>query len=457
MKFEFDINEINVIGRKVVESEKEIRFLIFLMFVLIIVASLGCIESKKSPAVNVTETTTPEPMAVGNVTDFKPPFDLRWKYESSYFHTIDILYENGTLYQFGVPPIPNDNLTVRAFDKAGKMKWQRGGIAAISNSFGMTGDELVALDMETGTELWREKLGIGGEYSLVVDNGTAYVGASEGIVAYDIRDRTVKWKFNFGRELTGSSGVNLEKKGDILYASINTFKISIDKAETPPKIVALNAVNGTLLWVQEIGAFEIASLPPAPTVGRDKLYILTLASKTVYALDRLNGSIIWKSAVPIRDTTANHLLKIPLYEDKLYGTELRNEQVYALDANTGKAVWNTNISETVTIQNLPVVYDDVVYVGVEESGRSHDLYAFDANDGKLIWTYATKKKWTLTGGNPTSFNFLVIGDDMLFAVMEKGDVYAFSPRSSKTAGFEAVLGLFGLFAIIAYKERRKLK
>ncbi|MEJ5341322.1 MAG: PQQ-binding-like beta-propeller repeat protein [Thermogutta sp.] len=111
-----------------------------------------------------------------------------------------------------------------------------------------------------------------------------------------------------------------------------------------------------------------------PVVYRDRLFVGTLRG-TVYALDRLKGTVAWKVHLPgaILHSCAADGKKVfvPCADGALYALAVRDgTQLWRFQ--TGTAVWNS-----------PVVFDGKVFFG----GRDGKLYALRSEDGKLAWQY----------------------------------------------------------------------
>jgi len=112
-----------------------------------------------------------------------------------------------------------------------------------------------------------------------------------------------------------------------------------------------------------------------PVVSRDKLFVGTLRG-TVYAIDRLKGTVTWKVYLPgaILHSCAIHDEKVfvPCADGALYALAIRDgTRLWRFE--TGAALWNT-----------PVVFEDNLFIG----GRDGKVYALRANHGEIAWQYS---------------------------------------------------------------------
>ncbi len=184
------------------------------------------------------------------------------------------------------------------------------------------GDRILALDAETGVKKWEFKgtasYGIGA--SPVILNNVAYFGSQNYFYAVDLKTGAKKWE---------------------LYTEGN--------CESPPTLVD--------------GVIYIGSNSYSPV------------SSTMYAIDAVKGTVIWKFSVPSGSsisigasaTVVNGIVYFSSY----------NYILYALDAKTGASKW-TYTDKTYTWSN-PAIVNGVLYFSASS------LIAFDALTGSKIW------------------------------------------------------------------------
>ncbi|WP_420432879.1 PQQ-binding-like beta-propeller repeat protein [Hyphobacterium sp.] len=224
-------------------------------------------------------------------------------------------------------------------------------------------DRVYALDPETGSEIWeqrvrsdnrRDRIGFGG--GLAYDNGRLFV--------------------HTGRRF----------------------------------LAALDATNGAEIW-------RTSALTPfhsAPTAVNGNVFVST-DDNELYAIDQDNGEIIWNHqgiAEPARLITAP---SAAVYGETIVAPYASGE-LTALRLQNGNPIWNdaltrqgglTPISAINDVAGSPVIVDDHVYA----MNHSGILAAFDLRTGERIWTQPA-------GGLHAPW----VAGDFLFIVTTDGEV-----------------------------------
>ena len=133
-----------------------------------------------------------------------------------------------------------------------------------------------------------------------------------------------------------------------------------------------------------------------PLVIGDVMYIHAPFPNTVYALD-LNdeGRVIWKhepkqdpSVIPVM--CCDTVNRGPAYADGRLFLHQADTTLKALDANTGEVLWavqNGDPSKGETGTSSPMVYGDMVYVGISggEFGVRGHVTAYNVETGEQVW------------------------------------------------------------------------
>lgn len=108
---------------------------------------------------------------------------------------------------------------------------------------------------------------------LLVD-GRAFIGTADNqVVALDADDGTELWRFQTGHSIWGRPSY---KEGTLFVASLDR------------KVYALDAENGRQLWMTELGGAIASSV----VVDTDLVYV-TSFDQNMHALDRATGRIVW--------------------------------------------------------------------------------------------------------------------------------------------------------------------
>jgi polyvinyl alcohol dehydrogenase (cytochrome) len=187
-----------------------------------------------------------------------------------------------------------------------------------------------------------------------------------------------------------------------------------------------NVGSLTLKWVFTTGADVSAT----PTVAADAVYFPDWAGN-LFAVNKHTGQLIWSHQVSDYDGASGALVRgsPAVHGNELIVGDIPGRYVYHNDANviavdrkTGALRWITSVDSHVTAQitGSPVVFGDVVYVGVSSQEEAFALagnlpepqtyhcctfrgsvVALNANTGQLLWkTYVLPDN----GGQPGGYS-----------------------------------------------------
>lgn len=290
---------------------------------------------------------------------------------------------------------------------------------------------LYAVDLNTGKQLWKTKLGPM-KASPAVKGGKVFVGDGDGVV-YGVEAATGKilWKFATDAEIT--AGCNFH--GD------NVLVGSHDA-----KLYCLTA-DGKKVWDFAIDG----PVNGSPAVIGDTAFVAGCDS-TFHAVDCKTGKSPWNLALSGQaaataavdggfayfGTMTNEVVAVdlaarkmgwqfaptrraqPFYSSAAVTESLivagsRDKKVYALDRKTGKEVWSLTTEGMVDAS--PVVVGQRVYVGCLSNGG--EFYVLDLKTGK--------KLQVLELDSAVSGSVAVAGDRLLVGT-EKGTVYCLGKK-----------------------------
>lgn len=222
---------------------------------------------------------------------------------------------------------------------------------------------LFALDAGSGSELWHAPAdGIIWGAPLVVGD-TVYFGADAGFLALDAA--------------TGEERFTLPTNSGRVYSPAATLDGTV-YAAFGTRLVAFDATSGVVLWehVAELDWNRLAADAAAVHCGAEDGYF--------YALDRLTGDELWRSALAGAFWTAPALTEQAVITGNIDG------RIRALDRATGSQSWEFTADDWATAD--PIVAGGVVYAGVgNHEGRAGErpLYALDLATGDLLWSFKT--------------------------------------------------------------------
>lgn len=330
----------------------------------------------------------------------------------------------------------------------------------------LTMDGMFALNEATGSVVW-SNLRISGLSTPAFYNGSLLVDGSDGRV-HLVSAATGAEVWNVSLVANPSfSGITSSPKLLFDTAYLGTF----NESGGPGEVVAIGAVNGTILWRHTAPASVSFS---SPAVAEDTVYvgIIGLYNTTtqvtydhpygVLALNATSGAERWFfiSAAPMAAS--------PVYAAGWVFAPAKDGSLYALDARTGSVRWRTAVQAGVS---SPAYHDGILYVagGVSSFGGPGKVTALNATTGATVWsftpngvvqssvTYAAGSvvfatnaangtiyvleaksgglDWTYTP-SPAQYIFgsPVVADGMVFAVSDNGHVYAFASAGPAPLG-----------------------
>lgn len=228
----------------------------------------------------------------------------------------------------------------------------------------LTSDDgyLYAIDLYTGTEIW--KVWIEAQYSspVVVDD-IIYVGSGDDkLYALHVEDGSEVWVFDADNYVWTTPFV----EDGIVYFG-----------DGDGSVYAVDADDGSQLWKFIAGGRVVSS----PLVANGVIYFGSW-DYYVYALDAKDGTLRWKflTGAPLWSSPAAGEKENIIYIGS------RDGKVYALDADDGREHWNFEV-DSGYVDSSPAVEPGVVYIG--EGGAGHNIYALDAETGTELWRYTT--------------------------------------------------------------------
>jgi outer membrane protein assembly factor BamB len=217
-----------------------------------------------------------------------------------------------------------------------------------------------AVDAATGRELWRyyapqDTVGVPQGYvappgyvassHIDADEQTVYIPAwGASVSAVDLRTGRVLWVWKPGRidGDTATSGVfrsgsmSARVSGDTIFATMWHY-VNRAGVYSEAWLVAIDRLNGSELWRVRLPYIGAGVLIWATPVLYQNLVIVHTLSARTYAIDRETQKVVWEFTVP--SARLSTVAGAELYGDVLY-VDGGDEQIHALRVRDGSVIWN---------------------------------------------------------------------------------------------------------------------
>lgn len=273
---------------------------------------------------------------------------------------------------------------------------------------GGTDSLLHALDIKTGTEIWRYRTK--GEIisNVCIGGDRLYLNGGDGML-YALHKQTGKlvWRFS----------TNGEKKYDFADYFQSTPVLSngvLYFGSGDGNIYAVGADAGVLIWSFKTGGIVHGTA----AIDHDKLFVGSFDG-FVYALNVSNGDLVWKfktvghNYFPLGEAQGS-----PAVFKNLVFIGARDYNIYALDQNKGFCHWNKSFTRGWGL--CTNIHDSVLYIG---SSDERVLIAANPETGEEFWK--TKMEFLVFGNNAYTDSMLYVGTTM-------GKLYGMALHSGKT-------------------------
>ncbi|OJW59649.1 MAG: hypothetical protein BGO55_21990 [Sphingobacteriales bacterium 50-39] len=271
--------------------------------------------------------------------------------------------------------------------------------------FGSSDGYLYAINGVTGNLYWKYNLG-SQVTGITVSNSVVYAGNANGtLYAFDMLTGAVKWTFQ-------------KTLGTFTIPTLHDNKLYVGYATSgvvqTHSLLALDAVNGGLIWEQHIAYNNYPSTLFNPTFVDGVIYINSWSSG-LFVFDAVSGALKWSYRAGLSASS-------PAMADGVVyiGTEVT--VLTALDAATGSVKWSFSNNEA-NSNGSATVAGDAVYIGANTY-----MYAINKADGTLKWKYQARGGEYGIGDNTHStrghFSASVVSHGILYAGNDDNLTYA---------------------------------
>ncbi|HEY5053757.1 MAG TPA: PQQ-binding-like beta-propeller repeat protein [Solirubrobacterales bacterium] len=196
--------------------------------------------------------------------------------------------------------------------------------------FAYVDGELVAVDADSGKQVWKRDLRSHLESSPMAVGGMLYIGSDKtNVIALHASDGRIRWQFNSPGAIKASPSYDDGR----LYV-----------ADYEGAMFCLNAATGKLAWrtnTTRVPPFGQGGFFSSPAIAFGHVYAAR-DDGTVYSFDENNGRVTW--AFPTHDFVYGSpaVAQVPGTRPTVYiGSE--SGRFYALEAATGKTRWHYDV------------------------------------------------------------------------------------------------------------------
>ena len=278
---------------------------------------------------------------------------------------------------------------------------------------------LTAYSLADGERLWRIDLGPedagGGSFGggAAYDEGKLYVTTSYAqVVALNADTGAELWRRPLPAPVRGAPTV---KNGRLVMVTVDN------------ETLALSAEDGHQLW-RHSGISEVASLVGAPSPAIEGNTVLVpYTSGELFALRIENGTVEWSdvlASVKRTDQVAelSDIGGLPVV-DRGHVYAAGNSDVFAaIDLRTGRRLWDKEVGATHT----PWIAGDYVYLIT----NTQELACFEARTGHVRWVHQLQA-WedAEDKSNPISWTGPIMAGGRLLVMSSYGDMVSVSPTT----------------------------
>ncbi len=314
---------------------------------------------------------------------------------------------------------------IRAFhDQTGKLIWEKnirpknedesviaGGLAFDQNIIFVNGgyNETLALNGKTGEIIWRAQMDAGSRAAPTVYNGRVFVKTlNNRIVALNVTDGTVLWKYEGAGEGTGLLGTASPAVDDQIVVA----------AFSSGDVAALRVENGSVVWSDRLinnlqlnSLSTLADIRAHPVIEDNIIYAVSYGGKMV-AIDKRSGVRKWAKDISSSETPV-------IIDDYIFVFNSDNKLI-ALDKSTGNSLWVTDVPRYAKPEKRkdPIFWSGPIMVNSQLilTGTNGIMAIYNAKNGELTRQLATKKDVTLAP---------VIANGVIYLLSEDGSLIAY--------------------------------
>ena len=247
------------------------------------------------------------------------------------------------------------------------------------------------------------------------------------ILRFDNNSKII-WKKNYYNksEKKMSPKLNLATKGKILIVT-----------DSLSKYYAINLVNGEIIWDKNHSGIFISDIK----IDNDRFYIID-ANNVIYCFSLIDGSKIWEFVTDFELVKSQKKLSIIFDNENVYfNNSIGN--IYALDKNSGNLSWVTytkntdNFFQSFLLKTSKLIMDnnDLYFVNNQNS-----FFSLEKKSGFVNWSQ-----------NINSEIRPIIFENLIFSISSEGLLFILEKNSGN------ILRVTNVFNQFKKRKREKIK
>ncbi len=261
--------------------------------------------------------------------------------------------------------VANHGLVILLSAKTGEVQWQTNLQANIFASpvidstyvYVQTLDnQIIALQRETGREVWRYKesmplVSLWGSSQPQLYNDWLIAGMSDGtLMALEKTTGKEVWSRQIG---IAKGSADLEQLVD-LDSQFIIDGATLWAASYQDNIVSMSLIDGQLLWYRDLSSHTNLAL-------NDGQILLSDNNSDLYSLSAYTGDIFWQKEI-LKGRQVNALAA---YQNYVLASDYKG-YLHIFDQETGTLIGREHISSG-RLMSAPIIYNDTVYLLTEDS------------------------------------------------------------------------------------------
>lgn len=196
--------------------------------------------------------------------------------------------------------------------------------------------------------------------SPTIDNHTLYVGTGHPYLfqAIDLKTNKIKWSTPYENVIAG-----LDDVPPVIYQDLVFTTALTGNPNTPTHMIyAMDKNTGAIIWESKLGSGEMVqnNKSGAPIIYGGKVYLTSPITKSFYAYNADDGTLIWKRK-------HDAVMKAPpVAKDEIVYFSDTKGRIVALDANNGNKMGDKKTGGKLAPSG-PIIVDEKLIIGSQNS------------------------------------------------------------------------------------------